>query len=95
MAGDNKAWSMMKKYQIQDVDLLVDLYEKLKPWIPSHPNVNLYNQTSGCIVCGSKHIQSRGKSVTNTTVYQRFQCQDCGKWQRGSKSEATSDKRAI
>lgn len=32
MEGDNKAWAEMKKYQIQDVNLLVDLYEKLLPW---------------------------------------------------------------
>ncbi len=32
MEGDNKAWAEMKKYQIQDVDLLVDLYDVLLPW---------------------------------------------------------------
>lgn len=32
MAGDDKAWKEMKKYQIQDVNLLVDLYDLLLPW---------------------------------------------------------------
>jgi uncharacterized protein YprB with RNaseH-like and TPR domain len=32
MAGDEKAWKEMKKYQLQDVNLLVDLYELLMPW---------------------------------------------------------------
>ena len=32
MAGDKKAWAEMKKYQIQDVNLLVDLYYELLPW---------------------------------------------------------------
>jgi uncharacterized protein YprB with RNaseH-like and TPR domain len=32
MEGDNKAWAEMKKYQLQDVNLLVDLYELLLPW---------------------------------------------------------------
>jgi uncharacterized protein YprB with RNaseH-like and TPR domain len=32
MEGDNKAWAEMKKYQIQDVNLLVDLYDVLLPW---------------------------------------------------------------
>jgi uncharacterized protein YprB with RNaseH-like and TPR domain len=31
MNGDKKAWDEMKKYQIQDVNLLVDLYEVLNP----------------------------------------------------------------
>jgi hypothetical protein len=32
MEGDNKAWAEMKKYQLQDVNLLVDPYELLLPW---------------------------------------------------------------
>lgn len=32
MAGEDKAWREMKKYQIQDVTLLVELYDILLPW---------------------------------------------------------------
>ena len=32
MEGDSKAWAEMKKYQIQDVNLLIDLYDILLPW---------------------------------------------------------------
>lgn len=32
MEGDDKAWKEMKKYQVQDVNLLVDLYYELLPW---------------------------------------------------------------
>jgi uncharacterized protein YprB with RNaseH-like and TPR domain len=32
MDGDSKAWTEMKKYQIQDVNLLVELYDVLLPW---------------------------------------------------------------
>ena len=35
MAGDDKAWKEMKKYQVQDVNLLIDLYEILLPWFVS------------------------------------------------------------
>ena len=35
MNGDDKAWKEMKKYQIQDVNLLVDLYDILLPWFVS------------------------------------------------------------
>lgn len=35
MAGDDKAWKEMRKYQIQDVNLLIDLYELLLPWFVS------------------------------------------------------------
>jgi uncharacterized protein YprB with RNaseH-like and TPR domain len=33
MEGDKKAWKEMKEYQIQDVNLLVDLYDILLPWL--------------------------------------------------------------
>jgi uncharacterized protein YprB with RNaseH-like and TPR domain len=32
MDGDSKAWAEMKKYQVQDVNLLVELYDVLLPW---------------------------------------------------------------
>lgn len=40
MAGDDKAWKEMKKYQIQDVNLLVDLYDILLPWFVSAGRVS-------------------------------------------------------
>lgn len=84
MAGNDKAWKEMKKYQIQDVDLLVSLYEKLKPWITNHPHTALHDGIEdGCVVCASKNLQRRGVARTVSGTYQRFQCQDCGKWQRG------------
>lgn len=33
MEGDDKSWVEMKKYQIQDVNLLVELYDILLPWL--------------------------------------------------------------
>ena len=84
MAGNKKSWVEMKKYQIQDVDLLVELYEKLKPWIPNHPHTALYDGIEGgCSTCASLNLQKRGVARTISGTYQRFQCQDCGKWQRG------------
>jgi len=96
MAGNEKAWREMKKYQIQDVDLLVDLYEILKPWIPNHPSVALHDDIDGgCISCGSTNLQSRGLSRTLAGAYKRYHCQDCGRWMRGSKSVATDTMRRI
>lgn len=97
MAGNKKAWAEMKKYQIQDVNLLIDLYEKLKPWMDNqHPNVGLFNgKPDFCIVCGSGNLQSRGQAYSSTGAYPRFQCTSCGKWQRGKTSVASSNNRNI
>jgi len=96
MAGDNKAWAEMKKYQIQDVDLLIDLYEKLLPWIPSHPSVGLYEGIdSVCVNCGSPNMTNNGIYVGTTGSYDRFQCDDCGKWMKASRSIMTGKTSGI
>ena len=96
MAGDEKSWKMMKKYQIQDVNLLLELYDKLLPWI-KHPSVPAHKGIEGeaCINCGSANIKRRGYEVLNTGKYQKFQCNECGKWMRGKSAVMTTDMRAI
>ena len=91
MAGDDKAWREMKKYQIQDVDLLVDLYDILLPWADG-PNVAAYEMLEqACVACGSHNIVESGVSVGTTGAYTRYLCQDCGKWSRSTKNIATTD----
>lgn len=100
MAGDDTAWKRMIRYQKQDVNLLVELYDKLLPWIPNHPNRAVYDSIpNGCIACGSPdHLQKRGFQPTTTGLYQRYQCAGsggCGKWQRGRSILSGSEMRAI
>jgi len=86
MAGKSAAWKEMKEYQIQDVNLLVDLYEILKPWIKNGPHSALHDGVEdGCRNCSSTNLQRRGTAKTTAGTYQRFQCKDCGTWQRGSR----------
>jgi hypothetical protein len=96
MEGDSKAWAEMKKYQIQDVALLADLYEKLLPWISSHPDFPLHNNSEdGCVSCGSSDLKEQGTVVSGTGKYNRYVCSNCGTWQRESKSEATTKMRLL
>ena len=85
MAGDGKAWKKMKEYQLQDVNLLIDLYEKLRPWIDNHPNMGVFKQDGleACVACGSERIRISGTRITAAGKYRRYQCKDCGKWMRG------------
>jgi len=84
MAGNAKAWATMKKYQIQDVKLLVDLYEILRPWADGQlPNAALTNgKPDSCVACGGTHLTVRGRYYTSSVSYPRYRCFDCGKWQR-------------
>ncbi len=85
MAGDKKAWKEMKEYQIQDVNLLLDLYEILQPWIKNHPNRALHDAVKdGCPNCASTNLERRGVTRAVSHTYQRYQCRNCGKWMRGN-----------
>ena len=90
MANEPKAWAEMKRYQIQDVDLLIDLYDKLLPWIHNHPSFNLHNDIEiSCTNCGSDNLERRGFHTTISGKYQRYQCRDCGRWLRDVKAQKT------
>lgn len=81
MNKDLKCWDVMKKYNKQDVILLESLYNKLLPWIDSHPNHGLYIDSNEmiCRNCGSKSLKKDGKRYTTTGVYQRYRCNNCGR----------------
>ena len=96
MAGNKKAWAEMKEYQIQDVELLIPLHEKLRPWIKSGPNSAAHDGIEdGCRNCSSTDLERRGFTVTTAGRYQRYQCRGCGSWQRGSKLVSSTSMRAI
>lgn len=88
MEGDPAAWRKMEKYNKQDVLLLEDVYDRLLPWIDGHPNWGLYvdEEDPTCPNCGSTHLTKEGFRKTTTEIYQRYHCQDCGRWPRGRRS---------
>jgi DNA-directed RNA polymerase subunit RPC12/RpoP len=79
MAGNSKAWKLMKEYQIQDVNLLLDLYDILLPWIKNHPHMGLQDgEAASCRNCGSVNLIRYGYRYTAAGKYQRYLCQECG-----------------
>ena len=94
MQGDNKAWKLMERYNKQDVALMPELYNRLLPWIQSHPNHALYTGEARpvCPNCGSVHVHKKGTETTKTMVYQRYRCADCGTPIRGRTTVLTRDK---
>ena len=81
--GDADSWRLMRKYNAQDVALLERVYERLKAWAPSHPDLRLFDQSPGCPTCRSFHVVRRGVAISRSRRYQRFQCQDCAAWFQG------------
>jgi hypothetical protein len=97
LKGNPKAWDEMRKYNIQDVDTLEQVYLKMRPWMKRHPNVAVFEgkEETLCTRCGSSHIQWRGYSYTNFSKFRRFQCQDCGGWGRTRYNEADTAVRRV
>lgn len=92
MNKDPEAWVKMEEYNTNDVYLLEDLYEKLKPWIKGHANHSVYTGECVCPNCGSEKFQKRGFSYSLAGKYQRFLCSKCGTWFRDSKNVASRAK---
>ena len=87
MNKDPQAWKTMEKYNKNDVVLLENVYQRFKPWIKNHLNLSVLSEDGlVCPNCGGKHHQKRGYAITASAKYQRFQCQGCGNWFRGTKS---------
>lgn len=80
MDGDPKAWAKMIEYNKHDVVLLEEVYDCMKPWHPSHPNLTLYSDGTGCPVCSSPKVQKRGFQILRLRRAQRLHCQSCGHW---------------
>lgn len=81
----------MSKYCKQDVVVLEKVFDKLKPYMSTLPNRNLFDGDGfDCPSCGSHKMQKRGEQKTKTTIYQRYQCQDCGSWSKEMKKGLVS-----
>ncbi len=81
MAGEQKAWQTMKKYNVQDVILLEKVYLKMRGWIGNHPSMALLNDTmDACPNCGAdkKHIVKNGSYHNRVTKVQVWGCRQCG-----------------
>lgn len=89
MAGDALAWRRMRKYCVNDVRVLEDVYKRLLPWVTSHPNTGLYEgKPVACPSCGGVSLESRGHAFTKASKYRRFRCRGCGSWSRSTKRES-------
>jgi hypothetical protein len=82
--GDMKSWSLMEGYNKQDVILLEKVYLKLRPWIKNHPDLNAIDRHVGCPACKGINLNRRGWERVGTGRRRRYQCNDCGKWARGT-----------
>lgn len=99
MADDPKAWRKMTTYNKRDVRALEDLYNRIQPWVPNHPNAGLFveDPEAGqvCPGCGGSNLTMQGHRYTSIGKYQRYQCTDCWKWSSSGKRTSGVDLREV
>lgn len=89
MNGDADSWEMMRVYNLQDVKLTEDLYDRMRPWIKNHPHTGMWIDSGDadqftCANCGTT-VQETGKAVhTNVQRYAGYVCPECGVHARGT-----------
>lgn len=85
MSGDAEAWKTMKEYNAHDIELLEQLYYKVRAWDKQHPQVNK-GEIAGeaCPKCASHNVHKRGFAFTLQRKKQRYQCRNCAGWFEGS-----------
>tara|TARA_R110000787_G_scaffold5761_2_gene20739 strand:- start:28851 stop:29642 length:792 start_codon:yes stop_codon:yes gene_type:complete len=86
MAGKKEAYDYMVKYNIEDVELLRDVYNKLRPGMSGIVWANLIDdENSACPHCEQNHkkLHKRGTVPNKSTYYHRYFCPECGTWSRG------------
>lgn len=89
LEGDKKSLQEMLTYNKKDVLLLEEAYVFLRPYIKSHPNMGIYQESlePSCPTCGSANIDECGHYSTSVNRYLAFRCKDCGAICRSRKTD--------
>lgn len=82
MDGCPKAQARMARYCAGDVNLTERVYNRVRPFIATHPHLGV-TQPRDCGACQSSRTQARGFHRTKASIRQRYQCQQCGSWSLG------------
>lgn len=78
--GDKKAMKLMQKYCNQDVKLLEQLYERIKPYIKKFPNIGA-DDSLNCPKCGSAKLNPHKSRITASGIHRvQYQCISCGSY---------------
>jgi hypothetical protein len=95
MDGNEEAWALFEQYNIQDVALTEDMYNRLRPWISTGANRSAVLGEHVCPNCGSDKLHSRGTESTKALTYRRWRCVDCGSWSRSKVATKVDRKKQL
>lgn len=99
MRGNMDALLELSLYNDQDIVVLENIYLKLRPYIKSHPNLDLYidSEAPTCPHCSSVKIHKlEGKYFyTQANRYETYRCSNCGAISRSKEGTKFQYKKLI
>lgn len=80
--GDLGAIKEMAEYNAQDIEVLEQVYNKLKTNVKSKRNANVIYDDAvlRCKTCDSTNLELKGYEMKASTFQHRYQCCDCTAW---------------
>lgn len=91
-----KSWSLMRRYNKQDIRATEALYNEYLPLINNMPGQSLFDTSPledalgiSCPTCGSYDYERRGYRYTKTRRYVRYTCRACHRWFSDTRSDAS------
>jgi hypothetical protein len=96
LAGETKAQSRMRRYNLQDVKITENLAVELGPWLAREwPHAGLSNNLERCCwLCGSEALTQHGMTNTVLTRFALLRC-ECGAWSRLNHRQHNVTARAV
>jgi DNA polymerase elongation subunit (family B) len=87
------AWAEMEKYNRQDVKVTEAAYLKMRNWDTSNVHLGVFaGNADACRVCAGRNLEKRGFKAKGSSVYQQYQCRDCGAWSRAASAIKSDEK---
>jgi DNA polymerase elongation subunit (family B) len=87
LKGSKKAVRTMVEYNKRDVELLEQVFLKIRPFSTTALNYQLFALDNGCPHCGSERFVACGYRYTTTQAYRRFLCRACKRWFSSRKAD--------
>lgn len=80
LAGDPKAWKLMRQYNTGDVRTTTELLDAVRPWIVNHPYMGFAaadDDGCRCPRCGSTNTRKEGVVQAVVIRYRQHRCLNC------------------
>lgn len=99
LQGDENSLEYMEYYNKHDVEVLEEVYLKLRPYAKGHANLDVYfdDDKPHCPCCGGTNItlELNKKFYTQSVEYDTYRCQDCGSISRAKKGNKFANKKTV